>query len=230
MYVLFSFSSFPSSFLSYFSSLLFLFSCVRSGYSEVSANCQLGKWSRGFPSLEYTPLIARKRLVWGSVNGWQQNKKNADVWMLRRNKGGGQTTSEGGEENPPPQRFQGQGCSALTKTPTLRPEVVSERWGVPEHPSCNKSDVAILLGQVKARLKSESGLVPCSSPHLLLILLNTILLNRRPDCSVLYEGVHVPFTYTHTHTHTHTHIHKRKQIWQAKRCSRMNGCSVLYFL
>lgn len=76
--------------------------------------------------------------------------------------------SEAREENPPPQRFWGLGCSELTKTPRLQPEVVSARRGEPEHPSCNKSDLAILLGQVRPRLKLESWLAPryvfyCSS-------------------------------------------------------------------
>lgn len=61
--------------------------------------------------------------------------------------------SEEGEENPPPQQFWGPSCYELTKTPRLWPEVVSARRGVPEHSSCNKSDLAILLGQVRLRLK-----------------------------------------------------------------------------
>lgn len=81
--------------------------------------------------------------------------------------------SEGGEENPPPQRFRGPGCSELTKTPRLRPEVVSARRGEPEHPSCNESDLAILLGQVRLRLKLESQLAPCYVPPSLLIHLET---------------------------------------------------------
>lgn len=61
---------------------------------------------------------------------------------------------------------EGRACSELTKTPRLRPEVVSVRRGEPEHPSCNKSDLAILLGQVRLRLKLESRLAPCCSPSI----------------------------------------------------------------
>lgn len=106
---------------------------------------------------------------------WVTAKKEMLIWgMLGRKTGGrGVRLSEGGEENPPPQRFWGPGRSELTKTPRLRPEVVSARRGEPERPSCNKSDLAILLGQVRLRLKLESRLAPRCSPPPLLIHLNT---------------------------------------------------------
>ena len=102
-------------------------------------------------------------------------ERNADLGDAGEEdgRGGGVSLSEGGEENPPPQRFQGLGRSELTKTPRLRPEVVSARRGEPERPSCNKSDLAILLGQVRLRLKLESRLAPRCSPPPLLIHLNT---------------------------------------------------------
>ncbi len=90
--------------------------------------------------------------------------------------------SEGGEENPPPQQFRGPGCSELTKTPRLRPEVVSARRGEPERPSCNKSDLAILLGQVRLRLEQETRLAPRCLPRSLLIHLST---NYRASCLTL---------------------------------------------
>lgn len=131
------------------------------------------KWFGEFPSLDYVSLMLRGPLVQGSMNGWQHRKK----MLMCEGWGGieeGRPMSEGrGKDFSPPQRFWGPCCSALTKTPRLRPEVVSVRRGVPEHPSCSESDLVILLGQVIFRLKLESQPTPCSSPLLLLIHVRT---------------------------------------------------------
>lgn len=78
---------------------------------------------------------------------------------------GGLTMSEEGEENPPPQQFWRPSCYELTKTPRLWPEVVSARRGVPEHSPCNKSDLAILLGQTEVRVTAATALLSSSIAH-----------------------------------------------------------------
>lgn len=95
--------------------------------------------------------------IW-SVEVWMGDSKEKKMLTCGCCEGikegaGGLTMSEEGEENPPPQQFWRPSCYELTKTPRLWPEVVSARRGVPEHSPCNKSDLAILLGQVRLRLK-----------------------------------------------------------------------------